>query len=124
MQAKATPDELTPGQKRAIAELLTSGNVTKAAEVAGVSRYTLHRWMKQAAFRDALRQAEQDALDGLQRRLVTLGNGAADALQDGLDSHDLRLRLKAASTVLDRLMTLRQLIDLDSRLTALENRTP
>ncbi len=124
MPTNATPGELTPGQKRAIAELLTSGNVSKAAEVAGVGRVTVHRWMKQAAFRDALRQAEADALDAVQRRLVTLGAGAADALQDGLDSHDMRLRLRAASTVLDRLMTLRTLIDLDARITELESRTP
>lgn len=121
MPTNATADELTPGQKRAIAELLTSGNVSKAADVAGVSRYTLHRWMKQPAFRDALRQAEQDALDALQRRLVTLGEGAADALQDGLGAHDLRIRLRAADTILERLLALRTMIDFDARLTALES---
>lgn len=124
MSVNDTANELTPGQKRAISELLVSGNVSKAAEVAGVGRVTVHRWMKQAAFRDALRQSEQDALDALQRRLVTLGSGAADALQDGLSSPDLRIRLRAADTVLDRLLALRQLIDFDARLAVLESRTP
>lgn len=113
-------EKLTPGQKRAIAELLKSGNVSRAAEVAGVSRYTVHRWLKHPAFRDALRQSEQEALDALQRRLVSLADGAADALQAGLDSSDLRLRLRAADTILDRLLALRSLIDFDARLTALE----
>lgn len=123
MSENDTPSELTPGQKRAISELLVSGNVSKAAEVAGVGRVTVHRWMRQPAFREALRQAEADALDSLQRRLVTLGNGAADALQAGLDSPDLRIRLRAADTVLDRLLALRQLIDFDTRLAALEQAT-
>lgn len=121
MSANDTPAELSPAQRRAIAELLESGNVSKAADVAGVSRVTVHRWMKQPAFRDALRAAEQDALDALQRRMLKLGDGAADALQDGLDASDLRIRLRAADTVLDRLLALRTLVDFDARLTALES---
>src|SRR5262249_14965102 len=74
-----TPD-LTPKQRKAVEALLTTGEVSGAAEAAGVSRDTVYRWLKQAAFLDAVREAEARALDDLSRLLVRLGRTAAGTL--------------------------------------------
>ena len=40
------PPSLTPKQRRAVAALLTTGEVTAAAREAAVSKDTLYRWLK------------------------------------------------------------------------------
>ncbi len=114
---------LTPKQRRAVAALLTCGDVSAAAQAAGVNRGTLYRWLKQPAFQQALREAEGEALADLQRRLVSLGSDAADVLAAAMQtSEETRTRLRAADVVLGRLLQLRELIDLERRVSELERR--
>ena len=115
--------KVTLRQKRAIEALLTTPNLTEAASVAGVSRKTLYKWLKQPAFQQALQQAEQEALAALQRRLVALGSGAADALEQAMrPTEETRYRLRASDIVLGRLLQLRELVELEARIAALEQR--
>ncbi len=46
--------ELTPRQLKAIEALTTCADVSKAAEVAGVSRDTIYRWMRNQEFGDIM----------------------------------------------------------------------
>jgi len=118
-----TEQKVTPRQRKAIESLLTSGDVSQAAQVAGVSRKTIYVWFKRPAFVGALRQAEQQALDGLQRALVSLGDKAVGALADGMSaSTPIASRIRAADVALARLLQLRELIDLEARVAELEQR--
>lgn len=113
---------LTPGQRRAIEALLTSGNVTAAALAAGVVRGTLYRWMADESFIAELRQAEAEALAGLSRSLAGLGDSAAAALRDALGSHQkITVRLRASEIVIANLLRLRELVDIEERLRRLED---
>lgn len=112
---------LTPKQQRAIRALLEHKSVGKAAESIGVGERTLFRWLADPAFRQALTEAESDLLDAATRRLLTLQESAISTLEQVLAASDNdSVRLRAASVVLDHLLKLRELRDVERRLTALE----
>lgn len=115
--------KVTPRQRKAIEALLTQGSVKGAAEAAGVSRETIYRWMKRDWFRAALKEAEQVALESLGRALVRLGEKATQTLEEAMDGagHE-STKVRAADIVLARLLQLRELVDLEARVAALEER--
>jgi phage terminase small subunit len=112
---------ITPIQRKAIESLLTTGNTTEAAEAAGISRNTFYRWMADDTFLAALHEAEGAAVAGLSRALAGLGDAAAAALRDALQpSNKITVRLRAAEIVTDRLLKIRELVDIEQRLIVLE----
>jgi len=115
-------DNLTPKKRKAVEALLTCIDIASAARQAGVSRETMYRWMKEPAFRAALNDASLQALEGLSRTLVNLGEAAARVLQETLDDQTspAGVRVRAADIVLSRILQLRELVDWDQRLKALE----
>jgi len=122
MVENATLGKLTPRQRRAVESLLATGDVTEAAAAAGVVRQTVHRWLDQDAFKAALREGEAAKLEALSRSLVRLGNKAAGALEAALDDQTAQpgAKVRAADVVLARLLQLKELTDLEERLTYLE----
>ncbi|MFM8320970.1 MAG: transposase family protein [Chloroflexota bacterium] len=122
MAENGSVGELTPRQQRTIAALLQARNVSDAARMAGVGERTLYRWMGDPLFRAALASAEGDAIDQATRRLVGLQDGAIDLLQAMLEDPTAAaaVRLRAAQSVLDYLLKLRELRDVEARLAALE----
>ena len=122
MPQDLTPHELTGKQRKAVEALLTTGEVAAAAQAAGVSRDTLYRWLKQAAFVAAVRAAEARALDELSRVLVRLGSTAATTLEQAMSgpSAPWATRVRAADAALGRLLQLRELATLEARVAALE----
>ena len=115
-------ENLTPRKRKAIAALLTTCDTTQAAQVAGVSRVTIYKWMRDQAFKDALKAGAAEALESLSRSLVTLGDKAVKALGAALDdtAAGASVKVRAADVILSRLLQLKELIDLESRVTELE----
>jgi transposase-like protein len=123
MADNVTEKKLTPAQRKAIEALLTTGNVADAAKEAGVARHTLYRWMKQPLFASELREAEAQAVQALSRTLASLGEQAGQALRDALgEGEKITVRLRASEIVTDRLLKLRELVDIEQRLLELEKR--
>ena len=116
-----TEKKLTPGQRKAIETLFTTGSVTAAALAAGVSRTTLYKWQADEMFSEALKDSEAQAVAGLARSLAGLGEAATQALFDALQPCErMSTRLRAAEIVTDRLLKLRELVTLEERIKALE----
>ena len=113
---------VTPKQRRAIESLLTTADTTQAAELAGVSRQTIYRWMTEEPFTQALKAGTAAALDGISRNLVSTAQKAVRELDKILDGPDPGPKARAADIVLARLMQLRELVDLEARITELERR--
>jgi hypothetical protein len=115
-------ENLTVKQKKAIESLLTHYDTTQAAAAAGVTRDTLYRWLKVDDFRQALQDATGAALEGLSRGLVTLGARALEVLAGALDDPDTTpaAKIRAADIILSKIMVLRELVDLEERITELE----
>jgi transposase-like protein len=122
MRRDATPGQLTARQGKAVAALLTSGDVAAAAQAVGVDKATLYRWMRQPAFLAAVRAAEAAALDELSRSLVRLGRTAAGTLEAAMDDPAVpwATRVRAADAALGRLLQLRELATLEARVAELE----
>ena len=114
---------MTGKQQRAVQALLQSKSVAQAAQTAGVSERTLYRWLGEADFRAALRQAELEALQAFSGGLVSLSQSTMQALKDGLSpAEPITVRLRAAGLVLDAILKVRELVTVEERLTALEER--
>lgn len=114
-------DILTPRQQRAIAAILTARSLPDAALVANISLRTLRRWFNDSAFRAALLEAEGSAIDQATRRLLTLQAPAIEVLESTMaEGVNPAVRLRAAQSVLDYLLKLRELRNVEERLSALE----
>lgn len=114
---------MTGKQALAIQALLTNSTLAAAARQVHVSERTLSRWLADSEFRAALNDAEGELLDAAQRQLLRLQSSAIEVHEDLLSvdtPHGVRLR--AAQSVLDALLKLRELRTLEERLAALEER--
>jgi hypothetical protein len=88
-----------------------------------VARQTVHKWRKQPAFSAAMQAAEADKLRELQRSLVRLGDKATATLGAAMDNPSSMAegaRVRAADIVLGRLLQLRELVELEDGIAALE----
>ena len=113
---------LSPRQQRAISALLASKTVSGAAKAAGVGERTIYTWLRDPGFRAALSVAEGDLLDAAVRRLLGLQAAALDTLEQVLGDTEASqaVRLRAAQTVLELTLKMREQRDTEQRLSALE----
>lgn len=112
---------VTPKQFKAIAALLL-GTIDDAAEAAGVTDRTIHRWLKEVAFKKALAEAEAAALAEAAR--IAAG-GATRAVQElvGIledDSTEPKHRIAAARALLSTLPSVRMIGSIEQKLADLE----
>ena len=115
-------EKLTPEQLTALTALLEHGDKSKAAKAANVSRTTVYRWLREdATFQAALEASTRQALKEFSANLVRLAQKAAQALDDALGKkQDMSYRLRAADIVTNRLLAVREAVDIEERLAALE----
>jgi hypothetical protein len=106
---------------RLLLALACGATVEQAARQAGVSESTAHRRMAEANFRRRLQKLRGDMV---QRTAGTLTAAASEAVRALLDllkpSAPHAARLGAARSVLDFGMKVRELAELEERITALE----
>ena len=114
------PQNLTPKQRATIAALLSQPTLSAAAKQVGVSRDAVYRWLKEPDFAAALVAAESEHLQSVQRGMLAASERALVVLGNLLVSESESIRLRAALGILEQVIRLRQLIDFDARLTALE----
>ena len=107
-------------QEAAVAALLAQPTVEAAAAACGVSTRTLANWLRRpaflAAYRDARRQVVEEAVAAVQR----LGVEAAAAMHRALCCGRPAVELAAAFGVHDRAVKGVEVLDLVSRVEALE----
>jgi hypothetical protein len=113
---------LTPKQEHGIAALLTEPSITKAAEKAGVTERTLHRWLGDPAFAAAYRQARREAVGQATARLQQIATHAVTVLLRVMadTKTPASVRVAAAKTVLEFAIKAVELEDIEARLAALE----
>ena len=120
--AEQPADQLAPRQGRAVVALLEAGHVKAAARKAGVGYATLRRWLKEPAFRQALAGARREALGVALAGLQGGAAAAVRALRRALKDAGARVRVRAADAYLRHLGKATELLDVEERLRALEDR--
>ena len=119
-----TTTQLSPKQKRAIAALIETGDTSKAADEASVSRQSIYNWLKEPAFVEALRTAEAESIRSISRRLVAVGDKAVSVIAEMMNDPkaSASVRLRAADSILARLLQLREQAEIETRLQEIEAR--
>lgn len=115
-------EKLSRKQTLVIAALLSAPTLEAAASQTDVDERTIRRWMKLPAFareyRDARRLVVEQAIAGLQRACGAAVAALVSVIEDdGAKNSD---RIRAATTILEQAFRGIELLDLDSRLAALE----
>ena len=111
---------LTPSKQKAVLALVEYGSVSRAAAECKLSRQTLYRWLKEPLFASALKEASSEQVSELSRRLTAITLKAVDRLERLLDSDSEQQRRLAADSVLTHALRLRELVELEERITNLE----
>jgi hypothetical protein len=105
MQEAITPAakalDLPDNQRLALEALVAGKKRTEAAEAAGVTRQTVHRWLLDPVFLAALHQARCEAWTEVTGELHAHALHAVGALAAVLDCDQPRARILAARAILD-----------------------
>lgn len=100
---------------------LAHGSTTdEAGQIVGVTGRTVRRWREEPAFRSEVAQLRRQMLDDV---LGQLGGAAVEAvktLRAALDEESPGVRVRAATVILTSLITVREAVDVEERLAALE----
>lgn len=114
---------LTNKQNKAITALMSSRTITEACQTAKIGRSTLARWMKDKTFKSVLQEAENEALRESARFLLTGNNQALETIYNLMtNGRTESIRLRAAVEWLSQVYKFREVVSIDERLTAIEQR--
>jgi predicted transcriptional regulator len=110
-------------KKQKLAELLAVGRTqAQAAELAGVSPSTVKRWLKEPDFAALVDGIAADKVKNLSARLAGMADKAASTIDDAMDDGSAAIRLRAATTALDKLITVKEAAEYEARLAELERK--
>ncbi len=107
-------DALSVPQARALAALLKGSNVEAAARAAGVSRATVHRWLKQEDFSAVFRTERVAIVDRAASVILTNSSDAALVIVEIMSDkkQPSSLRLRAALAIQDAAIRWREIDEL------------
>ena len=114
------PAPLTPRQLRAIAAILGTPSMDAAAKRARVGRTTLYVWLRDPAFREELTRRQGEVFDASLARLKCLAGDAVNGLGELVAAHSESVKRAACRDILDAAFKVKELHEIDDRLTALE----
>lgn len=115
-------EKLTPKQEKALAALLSLGEVKAAAKQAKVGETTLWRWLKEDSFSEAYREARRRLVEVSVARLMADSTAASKALREITEdkSAPASARVAAARAILDHSIKGVEVLDLEPRLREIE----
>jgi hypothetical protein len=112
----------SPKQER-VALLIAAGRTIKAAAAeAGCGERTAHEWLDDAQYRLLVSRFRRRLIDRAVGSLARSTNKAVFRLRKLLDSENENVRLRAAVSLLDHAVRMREHGELEDRITALEAR--
>ncbi|WP_435272199.1 hypothetical protein [Streptomyces parvulus] len=104
----------------AILALARGATSEDAAREAGVSGRTVRRWAEDPDFQAQVRDARTEMLQYAVGQLAAGAIEAVTTLREALKDSDGRNRVQAAKTLLDATLALRESLDLEERIAAIE----
>jgi hypothetical protein len=115
-------NQLTAPQQRAITALLSTKSVAEAAKKANVGQRTLFRWLADTAFKRQLAIAEGELVAVATRRLLQYQDSAITVITSIMadKTKPATVRLRASMAIVDYSLKMRELLNIEERLAALE----
>jgi arginine/lysine/ornithine decarboxylase len=110
-----------PSRPAAVVALARGATSEEAARESGVSGRTVRRWMEDPDFQIEVRDTRTEILSTAVGQLAAGAAEAVTTLRAALRDADGRNRVQAARTLLDAVLSLRESLDLEQRLAALES---
>lgn len=120
-----TKENLTGKQRKVIALVLAAPSITEGCRRASISREMFYRWRAVPAFQEEFkRQRDESIEEALHTLKASLAEATSTliALLKADGSMGEGTRLKAALAVLDSVFKVRELEEIEARLTVLERR--
>jgi len=114
------PASLTRRQLRAVSAILEAPNMEAAARRARVGRTTLYTWLRDPTFRDELSRRQAEVFDTALARLKCLAGDAVNGLGKLIDAKSETVKRAACRDILDATLKMKEVHELDDRLTAIE----
>lgn len=108
-------------QARIIACICAGKTSTEIAADLGETRACIENVRRRSGFKEALARAREDIVRRATDKLSAVALEAAEALRESMRSTDGRTKVAAASAALNHLIRLREHLELDARLRALES---
>lgn len=123
MKRNGTDKALTPRQAKAIEAMMSEPTIRGAAKKAGVGITTVYRWLDDADFSTALREARARAFESLLTELQALGRLAVDTLREVMENPEAHpgSRVKAALGALASIIKSREVLENEDRLRIIES---
>ena len=113
---------LSSRQNKAINALLTAKGINEAAEMSGISRSTLYRYLGQDIFKRELSRRRSRVIEVSGCTLLGHMDYATKALIKLLDSRSETVRLRAINSLYNHSKDMQELGSLEDRIKALEDR--
>lgn len=110
------------GDTALLTALASGQTVRDAAQAAGIGERTAHRRTADPAFRQLVASARASMIGQALGRLADGMTAAADKLRQLLEAESESVSLGAARLILELTVRLRESVELEERLTALEQR--
>jgi transposase len=108
------------GDAALITALAAGHSIKEAAKIAGVGERTAHRRLDDPAFKERVSEMRTEFLSEAVGRLSDATTEAAKTLRSLLESKSDSVRLSAARSILEFAPKLRETVELERRLAALE----
>lgn len=114
--------KLSARQERAVEALLAHPTICAAAKAAGIGESTLRRWCDDPHFQAAHQEARARLLESVITGLQSASTVAVATLREVMETARLHpsARVSAARTILEMMLRSRELLEIERRLTALE----
>lgn len=114
------PETRRDRYQRAIDVLIKSGSRKEAAAQVGVSVGTIDRWHRDKTFKFMLAKTQSEATQAIAAQVWNALTAASDTLQRNMTCGSPASEIRAASAMFDVALRLREALELDGRLTRLE----
>jgi len=115
-------EKLTDRQKCLLVELVRTTDIQAAAKTASVARSTVYRWLQDPVFAEELTRKRNQTMNEALESVKTLTGRAARELGALLDTEDERLRRQICRDILAHSVKVRELEQIEQRLTRLEDK--
>lgn len=107
-------------QLHAVPHLVGCETVEEAARKAGIARGTLHGWLKNEEFQEAVHEARKRLLDRALHRLSNICLKAVNTLERLLSAESEAVARAAANDILGHALKHRELSEIEARLESVE----